>query len=126
MNIIFYNNKSNHNVINKQLEVVKSISIKLKDDTPMLYPKLYLKGYTGGNYCFIPTLKRYYFIDNISLLKGELYEINLSIDVLMSYKEDIANADFYADSGVITTVDNDINFMEDIYDSNKFLIMIGG
>ena len=43
----------------------------------------------GANYVHIPDLGRYYFIDKIEITRTQLLTIFLSLDVLMSYKEQI-------------------------------------
>lgn len=125
MEIIFYDNKSNHNIINKNIVELNSLEFKFKENVSVLNPNLILKNYDGGNYAFIPSLKRYYFIDDVILLKGNLYELVLSVDVLTSYKDDILENDFYSDSGDYTVVNSSIEFRS-IYDNTKFLLIIGG
>lgn len=43
-----------------------------------------------SNYCYIPEFGRYYYIDDIISLRTGLWEISMSVDVLMSNKEKIA------------------------------------
>lgn len=44
------------------------------------------------NYCFIPDLNRYYFIDNVTFLGNSAYELSLKVDVLKSNESIILNA----------------------------------
>lgn len=44
------------------------------------------------NYMYIPQLKRYYFITDISYLKGKRVEITGRVDVLKTYATDIKNS----------------------------------
>lgn len=125
MNITFYNNKSNHNVVNKTLEEVNTLDFIFKDNGSLLNPNLLIKNYIGGNYCYIQELNKYYFIDNIDLVKGNLYNIHCSIDVLKTYATDIINANYYSNDGVLVVTDNEIDYNE-IYDISKFLLVIGG
>lgn len=39
------------------------------------------------NYCYIPEFKRYYFIENITSIRNNIWEIEMKVDVLMSYKD---------------------------------------
>lgn len=41
------------------------------------------------NYCYIPDFKRYYFIDNITSVNSQLWLLDMSVDVLMTYKDKI-------------------------------------
>lgn len=125
MRITFYNNKSNHNVVNKTLEEVNTLDFIFKDNSNLLNPNILIKNYLGGNYCYIHELDKYYFIDNIDLVKGNLYNIHCSIDVLKTYATDIINADYYSNDGVLVVTDNEIDYNE-IYDISKFLLVIGG
>ncbi len=125
MNVTFYNNKSNNNVINKQLEKVNTINFNFKDNTDLLNPILILKNYEMGNYCYIDKLNKYYYIEHITVLTGGLFQIQCHIDVLKTYANDIINSDFYDSDGELFVIDNEINF-NDIYDISKFIILMGG
>lgn len=125
MKITFYNNKSNHNIVNKNLEEVNTLDFSFKNNSNLLNPELLIKNYIEGNYCYIHELDKYYFIDSIELVQGTLYNIHCSVDVLKTYALDIINADYYSNNGVLTVTDNEIDFNE-IYDISKFLLVIGG
>lgn len=43
------------------------------------------------NYAYVPDFKRYYFILNIRNLSTNIWELSLSVDVLESFKDEIAN-----------------------------------
>ena len=42
-----------------------------------------------SNYAYIPDFGRYYFINNITALRNNLFQLDMSVDVLMSYKDKI-------------------------------------
>jgi hypothetical protein len=125
MNVTFYNNLSNYNVVNKRLEEINTLSFTFKENSNIINPSLILKNYEGGNYCYIEELKKYYYVKDIDLLGNGLFKINCEIDVLMTYKEDIINNDFYSKDGVLVITNNEIDFSS-IYDISKFLLIIGG
>ena len=43
----------------------------------------------GYNYCYIPDFGRWYYINGIDVLRSNLYELTLGIDVLMTYAAEI-------------------------------------
>lgn len=96
MKVQIYKTASEKNKLNKQLELVKEINVKLLNDTEILKPvvevsHIPIKDLNSANYMYIPDLNRYYFIDNIELMTGNNVYISGSVDVLMSYMADILN-----------------------------------
>lgn len=63
-----------------QTDIINPVLTLKKDDTIFNY-----------NYAFIEQLKRYYFINDIKVFPNNIYEVQLSIDVLQTYKDDILN-----------------------------------
>lgn len=125
MNVIFYNNKSNKNIVNKKIDQIQEISFKFKNESDVSNPILILQSYKSGNYCYIPDLKRYYYIDKIELMNGGFFKLYLEIDVLMSYKDEIINADWYSVNGVNITIPNEVDY-NSLVDYEQFLLTIGG
>lgn len=125
MNVKIYNNKSNKNIVNKQIQLLKEIEFNFKDDSDVTNPVLILKNYVTGNYCCIPDLNRYYYIDRIVLMVGGFFKLYLEIDVLMSYKDEILNADWYSGNGVNVTIPNEVDY-NSLIDYEQFLLTIGG
>ena len=125
MKLKIYNNKSNKNIVNKKIEEIQEISFNFKDDSDITNPILILQTYKTGNYCYVPDLKRYYYIDRIELMKGGFYRLYLEIDVLMSYKDEIINADWYSVNGVNVTIPNEVDY-NSLIDYEQFLLTIGG
>ena len=123
MKLEIYNNNSNNNVINKNITLVNEIYFNLKSDNSILQPILILKNYIGGNYCYIDKFERYYFINDVRLLNGGLYELQLNIDVLMTYKNEIMNNPITTSK--VIKLNNEIDFTG-LYDFKQYLLMIGG
>ena len=97
MVIILYETKNDNNDIPKKLD--NSVSFEnciMKKDTSIINPIIELNTQwnflTNKNYCYIPMFKRYYFIDNMTALKGGIIELSLSVDVLQSFKDEILNS----------------------------------
>lgn len=64
------------------------------------------------NYCYIETFKRYYFVVGIISVKEGLWEINLTCDVLMTYKDQILQQTAFIDR-------QENIYDEEIVDSNR-------
>ena len=125
MQVTFYKNSSNYNVINKQLEEMYTLDFEFKMDVSILHPVLILKNYKGGNYCYIDVLNRYYYVENDNILKGNLYSLDLLVDVLYSYNENIMGIEYIDSDNKYMYIDSLVNF-KDYYDINKFTVLIGG
>lgn len=93
MKITFYFTADGENVINKTLVKGVTIPINLKRDIDILNPVLVLSNRTGDyikyNYCFIDKLNRFYFIKTARQINGFLTHLELSCDVLETYKSKI-------------------------------------
>lgn len=96
MKVYIYKTNNEKNKLNKALELVKELEVKLLNNTEILKPfievaNISLDELTTANYMYIPDLNRYYFIDNMELMEGGRVYISGSVDVLMSYLESILN-----------------------------------
>ena len=92
MNVILYNNKSDKRQLVKNITEIKTISATAKGDINIISPTLIIHNFTTDfNYCYISDFDRYYFVKSITLLTGQRIQIDLSVDVLMTYKEEIKN-----------------------------------
>ena len=97
MTITFYNNESDRKLLDKKITVVKAVSnAKIINETDILNPTILIsRGFYDqyilkANYLYIDSLKRYYYINNISFVES-MVQISCSVDVLMSYKNEIRN-----------------------------------
>lgn len=107
-NIIAYKNNSAVNVVNKKIEEIVSMSGTLRDRCSIMDPVIIVQldgnevWRNGFNYIYIDAFKRYYFVTNIVNVAGalssatqvnpvNLWEIHAHVDVLMSFKEQIAS-----------------------------------
>lgn len=91
MNVKLFNNKSDKRNLIKNITEIKTVTATAKGDISVISPVLILN-YTDMsdiNYCYISELKRYYYIKNFTYLTGKRIQLNLEIDVLMTYADEI-------------------------------------
>ena len=149
MTVTLYKNTSDKRNLNKVISEIKSVSATAKGEINIISPTLILEYFsTDFNYCYISDFKRYYFVNSITLLTGQRVQINLSVDVLMTYKEEIKNLTvnvlryenieptFLSDSRIplfSDTIQKVIEFPENIFNlenppenSKNFLLTVAG
>lgn len=94
MNVELYKTESPKNKLQKILSQATIINCKLLNDTNILQPILILSDVNNDflsdyNYCYIPYFERYYFIESFNKNINGLITVKLSVDVLMSFIDDI-------------------------------------
>lgn len=94
MELKLYAVNDGENVINKTMTLKTTMEINLKRDVDIINPRLILipnlpTGFGGINYAEIPALNRFYFVDSITNISSTLWQLDLSCDVLETYKADI-------------------------------------
>lgn len=84
-------NMSDNNVLNKSLTTLSTITGTLKDKTSIINPVITVEGAipTNCNYFYIPNFGRYYYINDISSVHNNIYEISGHVDVLKTYNSQI-------------------------------------
>lgn len=95
MDIILYNTTDDNRKMNKALTAIKTISIRLKDDTDIMHPVIELDAANlppTANYCYIAAFNRYYYINQQGIKIGRDLTLTLAVDVLMSFKTTILNS----------------------------------
>lgn len=104
MTAILYNNISDSREINKNLTELTTINITLYLDTNVANPVFKLKHFiNNANYMYVPDLHRYYYINNYTLSNQCVY-LHCSVDVLVTYKNEILNS-----KCLISRAENDYN-----------------
>lgn len=103
MEINFYNYKGNPKTINKTLGESTVISGRIWNDFNFITPIITLRkdNVSQFNYCYIPDFKRYYFIEESTLVNKNEYVLKLSLDVLKTYESQIMES-----TGTATESDN--------------------
>jgi hypothetical protein len=122
-----------------------SITGTLRESTSIVNPEITVTSVTPlrYNYCYIPSLKRYYYINNVISVKNNLWKLIMEVDPLMSFKNDIlalkvvvskqsssANGDEYIDDGSLVT-DNLMfktvyNFANGFNNNSDYILITAG
>lgn len=86
-------NNSDLNVLGKSLNTLSTVNGNLKEKTDIVSPTLLISGIDDIigtiNYCYIPSLNRYYFVNKISSVRNGLWELECHCDVLETYKAEV-------------------------------------
>lgn len=113
--ITLYKNTAENNRIDKTEYLTKVIDLQgyLRQETNIINPSIIIEyaGEINFNYVYISTFNRYYFVNSISSVRSNLWRIELSVDVLMTYKSTILNYNCY-----VSRNENEYNdYIEDTY-----------
>lgn len=91
-----YKNSAEMNRVDKSeyLELVGTVSGVFRDEASITNFSITIEydTFIDFNYVYISTFNRYYYVTDITLINYNLYEITLSVDVLMTYKNGIYNS----------------------------------
>lgn len=93
MEIVLYQNMSERQAVTKDLRNGFQLIGSLRNETSVIKPNILIEATnpSGFNYCYIPEFGRYYFIDDMTCLRTNLWRIECSVDVLMSFRDGILN-----------------------------------
>ena len=99
MDIIFSYNKSDERQIFKTLEEGVTLQGTLRDSSSLISPVILIESseVVKYNFCYIPLWQRYYFVRDVQSYRNNMYIVFLECDVLMSFKNDIANFEVVVD-----------------------------
>lgn len=145
MDIKLYYNTSDNRCIKKVLTDEFVISGTLREQASVINPEITVTSSSTlrYNYCYIPSLKRYYYINNIISVKNGVWKLVMEVDPLMSFKADIlalkvvaskqssaTNGDEYIDDGSLVT-DNLMfktvyNFTGGFNDTPEYILITAG
>ena len=97
MELKLFQNKSSENTINKNLTLITTKNINLKQSTNLYQTFLVFKNdnitdYSKINYAKM--LNKYYFVSYETIANNNFIKLNLKEDVLETYKDAILNSDF--------------------------------
>ena len=121
--IYLQRNSSENNALTKNLITIAILEGTLKEDSSIIDPLITITGNISDvasvNYMSIPVFKRSYFVNNITVLANDMYEIQAHVDVLTSFKDEIRQNEaiiarqsnqwnLYVDDGVFKTYNDPI------------------
>ena len=97
MEIKLYITEDSDTVMNKDLTLIATFDIQMRDTQNVSAPILILGEIEGVdlktvNYAYIDEFKRYYFIRTITVGQNNIYTLAMECDVIETYKEDILNS----------------------------------
>jgi len=65
--------------------------VTFNDNIKITWDSFIYQNVLSANYVYIPDFNRYYFINDITSVRQNLWRLSLHVDVLMSYKKEILN-----------------------------------
>lgn len=98
MDIVFYKTRDVENKIVKTLSDDVLLNGTLKNECNIVSMSILLQGVSivfDYNYCYIPKLKRYYFVKDFSVKRNGLVEVDILLDVLMSYQDSVMSGNYH-------------------------------
>ena len=109
MDIVLYTTDSEPQEINKKLANDTRLSGAFRSEVSVLRPVIRIEHEipVPFNYCYINSLGRYYYIDDIVSVRTNLWDLHLRVDVLMSHRNSIMNS-----TGVVIATESAV---EDLY-----------
>ena len=145
MQVIFYYNVSDDRTINKTLRDGATFNGVVRGEVSVMNPVIRFDnpGVLRYNYAYIPELQRYYSIVDKTAYREGLWDVSFDVDVLMSFKNDIANLNVvvdkqssgeigneYIDDGSLVT-DNVMfqtvyNFLDGFNDTGEYILITAG
>lgn len=148
MKITFYKNISSDNTINKSLSLVHDvIECVVKQPISIINPIVTIE-YNSDinkncNYVYIEDFNRYYYVTDMQPLTGSRLQIELKVDVLMSFKtqilslpcivdkqQSIVSSNKYKDDGSFVTLnksyDTIYNFSGGFNNAGTFVLICAG
>ena len=95
MELQLFQNKSSENTINKDLTLITTKNINLKQSTNLYQTFLVFKNDNTTDYSkinYAKMLNKYYFVSYETIQNNSLIRLNLKEDVLETYKDNILNS----------------------------------
>ena len=147
MDVILCDNKSERNIINKDVIELTTRTCTIKGNLSVEAPIILLAydstNFPNINYMKIPEFNRCYYVTDIIDLTGGRYEIHGKVDVLESFKASILNlpvivskasgmgaVNMFLDDGSFVTENKEfntvINFPSGFNDNGEYILITAG
>ena len=143
MVITLYNNASEKNKISKSLTVVETLTGSIKESSSIIRPEITIERATptGFNYCYIDEFDRYYFVNDVTVIRDNIMRLSLYVDVLESFKTEILSQNVIIDKNTndidkylpdenwlvnVKTKTDIINFSNGLLESGEFILITAG
>lgn len=109
MEVQFFYNMSDARKINKELVAGDIFTGQARDEVDVMNPVITFDkpGVLRYNYAYIPMLERYYEVVSRNAFREGLWEITFSVDVLMSFRNDINQFNVIVDKQSMTKNGNE-------------------
>lgn len=118
LKVILYQNTAEDARVDKTnyLTIVSTVFGVIKESSSITDLSILVQydGVPNFNYVYIDELNRYYFVSEITTVSNNLWEISLSEDGLMTYKDGIYNLNAFVDR-------NENTYSEDIIDKKVII-----
>lgn len=146
MDITLYQTLSERERINKVLGSYIAMTGTLRGESSVINPSFLIEysNPSDYNYCYIPSFGRYYFITNITSVRNNIWRIDCSVDVLMSFKNEILNLNVIVSdvstgepsastyyngeqwAATVKTKTDVINFPSGLLDDGEYILITSG
>lgn len=144
MDITLYKMRSEKQKLDKDLTADREYTGYLRDQSSVIDPVFMIEDTNLSlyNYAYIPNFNRYYFIDDIIAVRTGLWELHLSVDVLMSFNDDIKDlhviledsqsegaSDYISGdqwTSKVKTKTDIINFSNGLLESGEYILITAG
>lgn len=95
---------------------VATLSGTLREETSLLNPSVKIERSTlpNFNYVYIAEFGRYYFVNEVTSIRQNLWQVDLEVDVLMTYKSALLYLDGFIDR-------NEFKYDEKIIDKRRVI-----
>lgn len=143
MNITLYVNSSEKNKIGKNITAVDTLQGSIKGESSIINPVILIEynDPTAFNYVYIDTFGRYYFVKDVTVVRNNLLRLQLTVDVLESFKTQILAQSVIIDKNTtqfdyylpddnwkvnVKTKTDIINFPSGLLESGEFILITAG
>lgn len=96
MTITLYKSPGERNLLNRSLTIVKTMNtIEATDEINIESPTVLIDrddSIIGFDYAYIPAFNRYYFLTGLNIVNGNQFRLELTVDPLMSFRNQILNS----------------------------------